>query len=163
MLLLKNIIFTIFAAGIGAVLIPYWILNGSPRAPAHWGVVQYLSVLMGLLAVGIYARCVWDFATVGRGTPAPIAAPQVLVMRGLYQHVRNPIYLGVLLLILGEAAFFEAWSLAVYALIAFGVFQLFVVLYEEPTLRRKFGQSYERYCQTVPRWLPARKHETGVS
>ncbi len=155
MLVLKNIIFTIVAAGIGAVLLPYWILrNGSSEVRVEWGILQYLSLLAILLGFAIYARCVWDFATTGGGTPAPIDAPRVLVVRGLYRHVRNPIYLGVLLLLLGEAGVFESWSLMVYAVAVFVVFHLFVVLYEEPTLRGKFGDSYERYCRSVSRWIP---------
>jgi protein-S-isoprenylcysteine O-methyltransferase Ste14 len=156
--LLKNIIFTIFVPGSITILIPYWILTRNfVVAPSQWGMLQYLALLPALLGVSVYSRCVWDFASVGRGTPAPIDPPKVLVVRGLYQYVRNPIYLGVLFVLLGEAVFFESRVLLRYAIGVFVMFHLFVIVYEEPSLRHKFGESYERYCRSVRRWIPSKK------
>jgi protein-S-isoprenylcysteine O-methyltransferase Ste14 len=157
MVLLKNIVFTILVPGTVTILIPYWIVTRSSVAmPSPWGMPQSLALVPALLGVSVYVRCVWDFASVGRGTPAPIDPPKVLVVRGLYRYVRNPIYLGVLLVLLGEAVFLESWALVRYAIAMFVIFHLFVVLYEEPSLRRKFGESYERYCRSVRRWIPGK-------
>jgi len=97
---------------------------------------------------------VWDFAVIGRGTPAPIDAPKVLVVRGLFKYVRNPIYIGVSLVNLGWATYFASRAVLVYALMVAFAFHLFVVLVEEPSLRRLFGESYEDYRRSVRRWLP---------
>ena len=155
--LLKNIVFTIFVPGTVTVLIPYWILGrGSVAMPSRWSVPQYVALVPAVLGVSVYVRCVWDFASVGKGTPAPIDPPRVLIVRGLYRYVRNPIYLGVLSVLLGEAVFFGSWALVRYAVGIFVLFHLFVIAYEEPSLRRQFGESYERYCRNVRRWLPGR-------
>lgn len=87
-------------------------------------------------------------------TPAPIDPPKVLVARGLYRVVRNPMYVGVVLILLGESVLFASATLLGYALLAWVVVHLFVVFYEEPTLRQKFGTSYENYRKTVPRSIP---------
>ncbi len=160
MLLVKNILFVIFVPGTVAVLIPYWIVTRNFAAISfEWGMPQYLALLPALLGVSIYFRCVWDFASFGRGTPAPIDPPKVLVIRGLYRYVRNPMYVGILLLLAGEAIFFASWALVRYAVLFFIADHLFVVFYEERSLRRKFGASYERYCQSVRRWLPGKKYQ----
>ncbi len=160
MVLLKNIIFTIFVPGTITTLIPYWILRRNFVAmPSQWGMPQYVSLLAALLGLSVYFRCVWDFATVGRGTPAPLDPPKVLVVCGLYRYVRNPIYLGVLFVLLGEAVFFESSALLRYMIGVFLIFHLFVIFYEEPSLRRKFGESYERYCRSVRRWIPGKKYQ----
>jgi protein-S-isoprenylcysteine O-methyltransferase Ste14 len=93
-------------------------------------------------------------AWVGRGTLAPFDPPERLVVRGLYRYMRNPMYVGVLIMLLGEALFFESLALLWYAVIWFGVINVVVVAYEEPTLRGDFGESYDLYCRTVHRWVP---------
>ena len=118
------------------------------------GFARYFGVLPILLGVSIYFWCAWDFTFVGRGTPAPIDPPKELVVRGLYRYVRNPMYIGILSILLGEALIFESRRLFGYTAIAFIFYYLIVVLYEEPTLRRKFRDSYQKYRQAVPRWLP---------
>jgi protein-S-isoprenylcysteine O-methyltransferase Ste14 len=107
-----------------------------------------------LLGAAIYFWCAWDFTFAGKGTPAPIYPPKELVATGLYRYVRNPMYAGILTLLLGEALFFASWRLLEYAGFVFLAFHLFVTLYEEPALRQKFGDSYKRYCATVSRWIP---------
>jgi len=95
----------------------------------------------------------------GHGTPAPIDPPKELVVSGLYRYVRNPMYVGVLLILLGHFLWFKtAWMIA-YAAFAFLVVHTFVTLYEEPTLKNKFGAAYERYLQKVPRWIPRLRHD----
>lgn len=150
-LFLKNLAFTIIAPGTAAFLIPWLIVGGRLT---ELGLMTLVSTLLFILGAAIYLWCVWDFATIGRGTPAPIDAPKKLVVRGLYQYSRNPMYLGVLILILAWAASFKAIILLVYMLIVGLAFHTFVILYEEPHLRKLFGESYFNYCARVPRWLP---------
>ena len=139
---------------IGFVL-PWWMagweigapLGGNNLFPAA-GVLLVLAGLAPLLES--FAR----FATVGLGTPAPIAPTQHLVVTGFYRYVRNPMYLGVLMIILGNALILGNVAVVVYAgIVALG-FALFVMGYEEPTLRRQFGVEYAEFCRNVPRWIP---------
>jgi protein-S-isoprenylcysteine O-methyltransferase Ste14 len=112
----------------------------------------------GLLGIGAGAllmiACVTEFATRGRGTPAPMDPPRHLVVRGPYRVVRNPMYLGMVLVLLGELALAPSRGLAAYIVGWFAFIHLLVVLYEEPTLRRKFGSAYEAYTLEVRRWWP---------
>lgn len=150
-LFLKNLIFTLIAPATVAVYVPVWIARDRSSASG----LLFLPGLVLLAAGGaMYLWCVWDFATFGRGTPAPIDAPKRLVVRGLYRHVRNPMYVGVLTMILGWTLIFHAPTLLIYALCVWTVTHLFVVLYEERHLRELFGSEYEDYCRTVNRWLP---------
>jgi protein-S-isoprenylcysteine O-methyltransferase Ste14 len=107
-----------------------------------------------VLGAIIYLWCAWDFATAGQGTPLPVDPPKKLVARGFYRWVRNPMYVGVLLLILGQAILFESLLLVGYGALLWLIFHLFIVYYEEPTLKRMFGSAYEQYCTAVPRWMP---------
>jgi len=162
MLALKTLIFTIVVPGTVTVLIPYWLLSSRPARPSwEFGVYRYLGVIPILTGAAIYFRCAWDFMFAGRGTPAPIDPPKELVVRGLYRYVRNPMYVGILTLLLGEAVLFESRALLEYAGWAFLLFYLWVLVYEEPALRRKFGESYQRYCQAVPRWIPRWRRPSG--
>ena len=150
-LFLKNVLFTLVVPGTVAVYGPLLVARNNVAASG-----ATFAVAMLLLAAGgaTYAWCLWDFATFGRGTPAPIDAPKKLVVRGLYRYTRNPMYLGVLTVILGWAVLFQTAGLLFYALV-FGIcFQLFVVFYEERHLHRQFGREYDRYRTRVPRWLP---------
>jgi len=94
------------------------------------------------------------FAIQGLGTPAPIAPPERLIITGLYRYVRNPMYVAVSLLIYGQGFLFASTSLLQYGLFVWLGFFAFVLLYEEPTLRQKFGDEYRQYCARVPRWIP---------
>jgi protein-S-isoprenylcysteine O-methyltransferase Ste14 len=106
--------------------------------------------------VAIYLWCAWDFATAGRGTPSPTDPPRALVERGLYRFSRNPMYVGVMLAALGQAAWaLSPWTF-VYAVALAILFHLRVVMYEEPVLRRSFGAAYDAYTARVPRWLGRR-------
>jgi protein-S-isoprenylcysteine O-methyltransferase Ste14 len=150
-LLIKNLLFTIFVPGTVAIYLPL-ALTADQRV--SWGMMTVVSLLLFLAGATVYTWCVWDFASFGRGTPLPLDAPQKLVIRGLYRYSRNPMYVGVLGVLLGWAAWFRSWSLLGYALLVATCFQLFVVLYEEPHLQRVFGRSYTEYCTRVGRWLP---------
>jgi protein-S-isoprenylcysteine O-methyltransferase Ste14 len=147
-----TVLFTIVAPGTVVVLVPALIVGatGGTLRPGVW--------LAGLLPLAVgaagYAWCAADFVRRGRGTPAPIAAPEALVVRGLYRYVRNPMYVSVLLTLLGEAFMFASPWLLLYAAVVGLIVHLFVIGYEEPTLRRRFGDAYEDYRRRVPRWLP---------
>jgi len=158
-LFLKNLLFTVLVPGTVAVYVPLLISRG--RAPAD-GFATSIALAVLAVGAGIYAWCVWDFATFGRGTPAPIDAPKKLVVRGLYRYTRNPMYVGVLTVILGWALLFRAGNLALYALAVGGCFHLFIVLYEERFLAREFGGDYDAYCSHVNRWLPIPRRRSGA-
>jgi protein-S-isoprenylcysteine O-methyltransferase Ste14 len=108
------------------------------------------------IAVGtvLLVSCVWEFARRGRGTLSPVDAPRVLVVGGLYRYVRNPMYVSVTTIVFGELLLSRSTGLFIYWAIWFAAVNLFIVGYEEPYLRRRFGASYDRYAQDVGRWLP---------
>jgi protein-S-isoprenylcysteine O-methyltransferase Ste14 len=155
MAVLKTLIFIVIVPGTATVLGPYWLLSAGGEGwrpePADPRALGLIPILLG---AAIYLWCARDFIVIGRGTPAPMDPPRELVVRRLYRFVRNPMYIGVLLVMLGEATLFWSVSLVVYIAVFVLFFHLFVVLYEEPTLRRKFGTAYEQYLRTVPRWVP---------
>jgi protein-S-isoprenylcysteine O-methyltransferase Ste14 len=154
--LVRTALFAILFMGTVLVYVPYILASGA--GTVHWTLGPWRLLGLFPLAAGIavVGRCLRDFAVVGHGTPAPFDPPRQLVATGLYRWVRNPMYLGGLLLLTVEAMLLAAPVLFRYAVAFFLVTHLFVVLYEEPTLRRTFGASYERYRATVPRWLPRR-------
>src|SRR5512146_895701 len=150
-LLVRNVLFTFVVRGSGAIWIPWWILTrgGTAPEPVAWYAVSLIAV-----GAALYLWCLWLFATVGRGTPGPWDAPRRFVAVGPYRWVRNPMYLSALLVVLGEAWLFLVPSLVMYAAAMAVFFHLFVIGYEEPTLRRTFGETYLEYVRTVPRWIP---------
>jgi protein-S-isoprenylcysteine O-methyltransferase Ste14 len=135
-------------------LLPRWLgFKVETASAAHW---RWLAAIPSVLGFSVALRCVWDFGWTGHGSPAPFAPPTRLVVVGYYRHVRNPIYVGAAVGWIGLWIIFGHTSLvgiATAAAVALGV-HLFVVLYEEPTLRKKFGADYEEYCRNVRRWWP---------
>ena len=155
MVALKSLIFTVIAPGSVTILVPYVLLNSFGELfSVKIGYFRYLGLIPISLGTLIYFWCVWDFTFAGKGTPAPIDPPKELVVKGLYQFSRNPMYVGVLFILFGEAIFFATLLILGYMVVFFFCFHLFVVAYEEPTLRGTFGAAYKRYCDAVPRWLP---------
>ena len=152
-LLVRNLIFTVVVPGAGAVYGPWWILTRGDASPTPTAWPAVAVIVVG--AAG-YLWCLWVFATVGRGTPGPWDAPRRVVAVGPYRWVRNPMYLAALLVVLGETWLFLSLPLLLYAGALAVLVALFVIGYEEPTLRRRFGESYLQYRQTVPRWIPRR-------
>jgi protein-S-isoprenylcysteine O-methyltransferase Ste14 len=154
MVALKTLIFSILVPGTVAGVVPWLLLQKSGGAvlllPSIW-MVGFLPLLLG---VGFYLWCAGAFTFIGKGTPAPIDAPKVLVIQGPYQWVRNPMYIAVLSVVIGEAILFRSFLLVGYALLVGLTVHMFVVFVEEPSLRRQFGASYETYLRAVPRWLP---------
>jgi len=135
-------------------LLPQWLgFSVDTAGAARW---RWLAAIPSVLGFAVALRCVWDFGWTGRGTPAPMAPPQRLVVVGFYRYTRNPMYLGFaagwigLWIVFGHA---DVRVIAAVIAVAVGV-HLFVVFYEEPTLRRKFGADYEEYCRNVGRWWP---------
>lgn len=121
----------------------------SPRRP--WDVLGVLVIALGTV---LLVACIWEFARSGRGTLAPVDPPRELVVRGLYRYVRNPMYLSVTMIVLGEVLLTRSRPLLVYWAVWFLGVNLFVIGYEEPSLRHRFGLAYEDYCRRVGRWLP---------
>jgi protein-S-isoprenylcysteine O-methyltransferase Ste14 len=153
--ILGSILFFAIAPVTVAGIVPWWISRWQVDA-AFFGIGP-LRILGGvLIAAGLpvlvesFAR----FALEGLGTPAPIAPPRHLVVRGVYRHVRNPIYLALLAIVFGQAILLGSVNLLTYGAAIWLAFHLFVVVYEEPDLRRRFGDDYKEYRAGVPRWLP---------
>ena len=153
--LLTTILFTIFVPGTILVYIPYSLTGRFHNAAS--GPLMWLSAGIIVLGAAIYFRCAWEFAVRGLGTPAPIAPTKYLVTTALHRYVRNPMYIGVFSVLVGEALLFHSLHLIEYLAFCCVAVQLFVVFYEEPTLHRQFGESYEQYRRTVPRWIPRLK------
>lgn len=125
------------------------------RLPAAWTGAQIAGIVVGALGVALTFSCVYGFIRMGKGTPAPFDAPRQLVIRGPYRIVRNPMYIGAATILAGIAIFYESPAMVIYAVLFVLAFHLFVVFWEEPTLRRKFGPDYIAYCHRVGRWWPA--------
>jgi protein-S-isoprenylcysteine O-methyltransferase Ste14 len=155
---LNTILFTIFVPGTVAGYIPYRIVGGFSQTAN--GLLFWLGMIVFALGAAIYFRCAWEFAVHGLGTPAPIAPTKYLVITALHRYVRNPMYVGVALVILGQALVFRSLHLVEYAALMLLIAHLFVVFYEEPTLHRQFGESYDEYRRSVPRWIPRLRRPT---
>ncbi len=154
LLAFKVILFTVLVPGAVTLYFPYSLLFRSSGGNLHvaslaLAVPACVCILIGM---AIYLRCAWDFAIDGLGTPAPLDPPKKLVVTGLYRWIRNPMYQGVLLILLGECLLFADRGLLIYTASFALVFHAFVVFYEEPILRSRFGVSYSDYCRKVPRW-----------
>jgi len=150
-----SLLFLVLAPGIVAGLVPRWITRWrfEPFRLAYLPVqiVGGMLVAAGVLVLlDSFAR----FAIRGLGTPAPVFPTRHLIINGLYRYARNPMYLAVLSVIVGQGLLFENSGLFAYGALVWLAFHLFVVFYEEPTLRRQFGAEYEAYTVAVPRWLP---------
>lgn len=149
--LLRTAVFTVLVPGVVAGYLPLRVIGLDGASPRDWSYFGAIPVTIGLL---IYGWTAFDFAWAGRGTPAPIDPPRRLVVRGLYRYMRNPMYVGVLFVIIGEAVMRRSWQTVEYAAAVAVLFGALVVLLEEPLLRSQFGTVYSNYCAHVPRWLP---------
>ncbi len=155
---LGTLVFVILAPGSVVVLLPYLISHWTVAEPLlGLGFVRWIGALLVLLGLPVFLDFLVRFVRDGRGTPAPVAEPERLVVTGGFRSVRNPGYVAVLAMIAGQALIFGSTALLGYTAVVALAFHLFVVLYEEPHLRRKFGGNYEVYCRRVPRWLPRRR------
>lgn len=151
--LLKTAIFTVLVPGTVGVLVPQRLQRSYPNHLFFPFVQTLLGLVLFVLGAAIYLWCAWDFAMKGLGTPAPIDAPKRLVVGRLYRYSRNPMYVGVATTIAGQAIYYGSMAIVICLGIVVAMFTLFVRLYEEPVLRRRFGAQYEEYCRRVPRWI----------
>ena len=154
-LLVRNLIFTILQPGVAAGLVPYLILSNTGRTffPDVWTIWHYAGAALMLVGATVVLICILRFATEGRGTLSPLDPTKKLVVHGLYHYSRNPMYVGVTLLLIGETLFWMSLPLAVYTAVLFAGFNAFIVLHEEPRLRRDFPVEYALYCSRVRRWF----------
>ena len=142
-------------------VLPHWLgLHVALARHTGW---RWAAAVPSVVGFAVAFRCVWDFGWTGHGTPSPLLPPKRLVVKGAYRYVRNPMYLGFftgwtgLWVVFGRA---NILAIALACLVALGV-ALFVLGYEEPTLRKKFGPDYEEYCRNVRRWTPRRHAWNG--
>ena len=159
----KTLVFTVLVPGSVAVLIPYLIISYGWGLHFAIGDYRFFGLLPMSAGGAVYLSCASEFAFAGEGTPAPTDPPRRLVSNRLYRLCRNPMYVGVLTVLVGEAIMFASATLFAYAAAVWLLFHIFVVYYEEPHLREKFGASYEDYCRAVPRWLPRLKRRAPES
>lgn len=154
-LFIRNSFFTIIQPGIVAGLVPYLLLRlqDDELWPLHLSLVNYIGLFLLTTGLIMLLTCIIRFATEGKGTLSPIDPTRFLVIKGLYQYSRNPMYIGVILILMGEAIFFLSIILSIYTVIIFTAFHLFILLHEEPRLRKVFGESYNKYCKEVKRWI----------
>jgi protein-S-isoprenylcysteine O-methyltransferase Ste14 len=154
-LLLRNLFFTILQPGMVAGFIPYWIVRNHLieiiEKPA--GVFQFMAILLFTAGFVTTITCILRFAFEGKGTLSPADETKQLVIGGLYRYSRNPMYVGVMLMLIGEALFTSSKDLWIYAAVIFSCFHLFILMHEEPRLQRDFGDQYSVYRKKVRRWL----------
>jgi protein-S-isoprenylcysteine O-methyltransferase Ste14 len=155
--LVRAITYATLFIGFVLVFLPAQVLSAAGvTRPASFGAAQVAGAIIAAAGAAVAIWCILTFAFVGRGTPAPFDPPRRLVVRGPYRFVRNPMYLGAGLALAGAALFYETAVLLAFVAGFLVVTHLFVVFYEEPTLRRSFGEGYEAYCRQVRRWWPGR-------
>ncbi|MGO8759397.1 MAG: methyltransferase family protein [Terracidiphilus sp.] len=154
--LIRTLTYATLFIGFVLVYLPARLLawSGIVR-PAAMGWPQVGGLIVVSAGAVIALSCVFAFAFIGKGTPAPFDPPRRLVIRGPYRFVRNPMYLGAALALAGAALFYKSTALAAFVAGFLLVTHLFVVIYEEPTLHRTFGPDYQAYCHRVHRWRPS--------
>jgi protein-S-isoprenylcysteine O-methyltransferase Ste14 len=155
--LIGTIVFVVVVPGTVVVLVPYW-LTGWQLQPPFLGtpVTRWLGAIAILAASPLFFSFVSRFVWEGHGTPAPVAPTKHLVVGGPFRWTRNPGYIAVVAMIAGQGFVFGSPAVLLYALVVGLGFHLFVVAYEEPTLRGSFGPEFDDYCRRVPRWFPRR-------
>lgn len=154
-LFLRNLVFTILQPGFVAVLIPYFIVKN------QWEIIfendfswqNYSGIFITFIGLIIVFYCIFDFAIKGKGTLSPADKTKELVISSLYKYSRNPMYVGVILILIGETLFFASIELAIYTFVVFLGFHLFVIYFEEPRLKKDFKKQYTQYINNVNRWF----------
>jgi protein-S-isoprenylcysteine O-methyltransferase Ste14 len=153
--LIRAITYATLFIGFVLIYLPARFLSWSGFVrPAAMEAPQIAGMILGTLGAAGALWCVFTFVFIGKGTPAPFDPPRRLVVRGPYRFVRNPMYMGAGTALAGAALFYKSLPLLAYVGIFLLVTHLFVLLYEEPTLRGTFGPEYEAYCHRVRRWWP---------
>jgi len=153
--LFRAVTYATLFIGLVLIYVPSSLLSWSGIVrPITIGVAQVVGMVIGAAGAAIALWCILTFALVGKGTPAPFDPPRRLVIQGPYRFVRNPMYIGAGLALASAALFYLSLPLLVYTCLFFLVTHLFVVLYEEPVLKRTFGNEYETYRERIRRWWP---------
>jgi protein-S-isoprenylcysteine O-methyltransferase Ste14 len=153
--ILGSILFLLLAPGVVAGFVPWWISRWQMRAPLLGiSVFRVLGVFLIVAGVPMVLDSFVRFAIQGLGTPAPVFPTTHLVVTGLYRHVRNPMYVGVIAIIAGQGLLFGSQRVLGYGALVWMAFHLFVRGYEEPKLTKRFGEEYREFCRNVPRWMP---------
>jgi protein-S-isoprenylcysteine O-methyltransferase Ste14 len=155
--LAKTLAFTLVVPGTITGLVPWWLRGGKTVIASGAGGWFAAAAVAAGVAIYLYTSF-WSFSWIGGGTPSPLAPTKTLVVSGLHRFVRNPMYLGVALIIAGQAWLFHSLATAIYLAFMLSAAHLFVLYYEEPTLRKRYGAQYERYQVSVPRWFPRLWH-----
>ncbi len=153
-LALRSLLWTILCPGVIAAFVPWLFFDFGSRPVDLFNLAHVFGLVLMGAGCALLAACIFEFARSGRGTLSPVGPPKHLVARGLYRYVRNPMYLSVTMILLGELAWTPSVGLAVYWAVWFVAVKLFVIGYEEPTLRRPFGAEYDEYARRVGRWIP---------
>ena len=155
----RNVAMIILFPGTVTVYVPYRILApiDSPISNT-WSLDQFAALLLVAVGVAILLKSIWSFARVGKGTLAPFDETQSLIVVGLYRYVRNPMYVGVILILLGQSWFFWSTSLLTYTAFCFVIANIFVIGYEESRLQHKYGEEYRQYSKSVGRWIPGKPY-----
>lgn len=148
-------LFFLLAPGVVAGVVPWWITRWR-FVQAVWDprTVRWIGTALVLIGLVALIECCARFALQGLGTPAPALPTEVLVVSGLYRFVRNPMYVAVFAIVVGQGLLFGSVPTLLYAACVWIAFTAFVLLYEEPSLRRGYGEQYTEYCRHVHRWIP---------
>jgi len=158
-LLLKNLFFLVLVPGTFGFYVPLRLIVRRGLSSVVWGPLELAALAPVAAGAAGLVWCIWHFGATGRGTPAPFDPPTRLVVRGLYRHVRNPMYLSLLCVILGWALLLRSLAIVEYAAGCWLLIHLFVIGVEEPGLRARFGEPYAEYCRAVRRWVPGRRYQ----
>jgi protein-S-isoprenylcysteine O-methyltransferase Ste14 len=152
---IRAVVYATLFVSLVLIFLPAAVLaRAGVQAPEVFGAWQLAGILLGAVGAAIALSCILAFAVVGRGTPAPFDPPRRLVVTGPYRFVRNPMYIGAAMALAGAALFYQSWALVGYLIALAVVTHLLVTFYEEPTLRRMFGDEYRGYCARTGRWWP---------
>jgi protein-S-isoprenylcysteine O-methyltransferase Ste14 len=148
-------VITVILVGIFCYVLPRLILVADlPLSALKMNVFLFIGLAPIILGIVIIMGYMWGFMVAGTGSPTQYDIPEELIVWGSYRFVRNPMYVGHCLLLLGQVIFFKSFGFFIYLVVFFLFLHLLVVFIEEPMLKRKFGGSYEQYCTSVPRWIP---------
>lgn len=159
-LIARNVAMIVLFPGMVTVYIPYRLLAPTSFPSLNsWSLSHFLAAVAMLVGATILLISIWSFALVGRGTLAPFDETRKLIVVGLYRYVRNPMYLGVILILLAESWFFRSSELLAYTGVCFAVANILVIGYEENRLRYKYGDEFICYCERVRRWIPGRPYD----
>jgi len=158
----RSVAWAMLFPGTVAGFIPWWCFGLRDVGLRPGNTAHMAGLLLMILGALLLAACIAQFARVGRGTLSPADPPRELVVTGLYRYVRNPMYLAVFLVLVGESLLVQRAAFALYVLGWLLLVHLFILRYEEPRLHRQFGAEYTDYLHHVRRWMPGRPYEQAT-